>query len=319
MTNKHISSMDLTGRKFGRLTVIKRAEKSKNGVVRWKCKCECGNEKTVIVYQLINGHTQSCGCLNKEISKERGMNLTGMKFGRLTVIERVEYSKTGRIRWKCKCDCGNEKIINGQHLRAGNIKSCGCLRHESEKQRITDITGNRYGKLFVMERVENNKWNKTCFKCKCDCGNEITVDVSSLQSGKTKSCGCYHKDVISKPLGEAYFNRIIKEYKRGAKEYNREFLLSDYEFKELILADCFYCGAKPSQQYKNTRSDGSLKCNGTILYNGIDRIDNSEGYVQGNVRTCCKQCNYAKHNHTEEEFELWVKAVYQYLRLSEED
>ena len=145
------------------------------------------------------------------------------------------------------------------------------------------------------------------------------MDVSSLQSGNTKSCGCYHKEVISKPIGEAYFNKIIKEYKRGANEYNREFLLSDDEFKSFILDDCYYCGRKPSQQYGNTRSDGSLKFNGIILYNGIDRIDNSKGYIQGNVRTCCKQCNYAKHYHTEEEFELWVKAVYEHLRLSEED
>ena len=68
-----------------------------------------------------------------------------------------------------------------------------------------------------------------------------------MRSGNTQSCGCYHKDRCSKPLGEASFNHILREYKGQAKKGNREFSLSNDEFKELILADCFYCGKKPSQ------------------------------------------------------------------------
>lgn len=54
---------DLTGMKFGRLTVIERAE-NKNGRVHWNCTCDCGNTCVVMSKHLISGHTQSCGCLN---------------------------------------------------------------------------------------------------------------------------------------------------------------------------------------------------------------------------------------------------------------
>ncbi len=54
------------------------------------------------------------------------------KFGKLTVIEKIKYyNKNNRIsvKWKCKCDCGNEVILNGYDILSGHIKSCGCLIH----------------------------------------------------------------------------------------------------------------------------------------------------------------------------------------------
>jgi hypothetical protein len=95
--------MDLTGKKFDRLTVIERAENSKAGRIRWKCKCDCGNEIIVISTKLLTGSKKSCGCLKADNGKNI-KDLTGKKFGRLTVIERAEIKKGGRICWKCKCD-----------------------------------------------------------------------------------------------------------------------------------------------------------------------------------------------------------------------
>lgn len=57
--------IDLTGQKFGRLTVVKRAEK-KRKLVYWLCQCECGVLKEVLAFNVRSGHTQSCGCLHKE-------------------------------------------------------------------------------------------------------------------------------------------------------------------------------------------------------------------------------------------------------------
>lgn len=62
--------IDLTGQKFGRLTVIERAE-SENGQTRWLCECECGNKKAVISSHLQRGYTKSCGCLNREMVIDR--------------------------------------------------------------------------------------------------------------------------------------------------------------------------------------------------------------------------------------------------------
>lgn len=59
------------------------------------------------------------------------IDLTGQRFGRLVVLERAENSKNGQARWKCQCDCGNVKIIQGNHLRQGTTKSCGCLEKEN--------------------------------------------------------------------------------------------------------------------------------------------------------------------------------------------
>lgn len=63
------------------------------------------------------------------------LNLINQTFGRLTVID-FAYSKEGRSFWKCKCNCGNEKIIIGKDLQNGHIRSCGCLRIETSKKRM---------------------------------------------------------------------------------------------------------------------------------------------------------------------------------------
>lgn len=62
--------IDLTGQKFGRLTVIRRGETSKCGQTKWVCKCECGKEKTVDSYNLRHGKSLSCGCLSREITSK---------------------------------------------------------------------------------------------------------------------------------------------------------------------------------------------------------------------------------------------------------
>jgi hypothetical protein len=58
------------------------------------------------------------------------IDLTGQKFGRLTVIARADNSKYGNARWCCKCACGGEAIVVSNNLRRGQTKSCGCLQPE---------------------------------------------------------------------------------------------------------------------------------------------------------------------------------------------
>lgn len=65
--------LDLTGQKFGKLTVVKRGENTKSGSVRWWCRCDCGNPELVLICRscLTKGTTQSCGCLRKELVSKR--------------------------------------------------------------------------------------------------------------------------------------------------------------------------------------------------------------------------------------------------------
>ena len=64
-------------------------------------------------------------------------DLTGKKYGRWTVLRRVPYNdKANKVQWLCRCDCGEERIINSGSLLSGNSKSCGCLKREATSERI---------------------------------------------------------------------------------------------------------------------------------------------------------------------------------------
>ena len=121
--------IDLTGKNFGKLIVVERAGVTKNGNPTWLCKCECGNEAVVSGDSLRSGHTKSCGCLSRRLSGERNIvDLTGKLFGSLFVTERFGSTHDGKATWKCVCECGAEKIVEGYQLRSGKTKSCGCCR-----------------------------------------------------------------------------------------------------------------------------------------------------------------------------------------------
>ena len=129
------SFIDLTGKRFGNLVVIARANDhiSKSGktkTVAWQCRCDCGNEIEVQGLNLRNGHIKSCGCYRSKFSKMKLDNLAGKRFGKLLVLERAENqtSQSGqpKTRWKCKCDCGNTIVVTAQSLKRGSTRSCGC-------------------------------------------------------------------------------------------------------------------------------------------------------------------------------------------------
>lgn len=61
----------------------------------------------------------------------RGTDLTGKRFGKLTVMERNGINKHRQALWKCACSCGNETVLSTSTLKSGNTKSCGCLIHQS--------------------------------------------------------------------------------------------------------------------------------------------------------------------------------------------
>lgn len=71
--------------------------------------------------------------------------------------------------------------------------------------RVIDLTGQKYGRLLVLERAENNSHNKAMWLCKCDCGNVVKVIGSHLRNGNTSSCGCLHKEMLrEKPSGRTH-------------------------------------------------------------------------------------------------------------------
>lgn len=121
---------DLTGQRFGSLTVIERVL-SDNGHGAWLCRCDCGKVVKRELSTLTRGKWQnvSCGC-RKGIARRR--DIAGKRFGRLVTIEIDEEQSraTGRICWRCRCDCGNETVTTSGMLTGGHTQSCGCLSRE---------------------------------------------------------------------------------------------------------------------------------------------------------------------------------------------
>lgn len=120
----------------------------------------------------------------------KNMDLAGQKFEMLTVIKRAE-SKKRIAMWLCRCDCGNNTIVDVYSLVNHKIKSCGCLRHKPAVN-AKDHTGEKYGLLTTVERLPRYRGKETFYRCICDCGNETIVSSSNLISGHVRSCGVKH-------------------------------------------------------------------------------------------------------------------------------
>lgn len=138
-----------------------------------------------------------CRVRNK-VAKE--IDITGHKYGSLTAIKSL-----GNRKWLFKCDCGADYIGFKENVTSGKVKSCGCKRKCPTK----DIVGQRFGRLVVLSYAGKSKWN-----CQCDCGNTTISLGESLKKGLTKSCGCYHSDLMSE-VGK----RVAKERAENGYKY----------------------------------------------------------------------------------------------------
>lgn len=131
---KRISPAEMIGKEFGRLTVTGMAPASNRGTPRWTCRCRCGVVRSVDQGNLRSGHTVSCGCIRKEIvdlgTHSSPPTKPGDRYVRLLVLERAGSDRWGDRVWKCRCDCGKEKLISQGRMRSGDTQSCGCLNRE---------------------------------------------------------------------------------------------------------------------------------------------------------------------------------------------
>ena len=128
---------DMTGQRFGMLTVLRRSEQPHSRVY-WICQCDCGRVIEVAGNNLKRGHHTSCGC-------RRVSPYIGKRFGHLVVLEKteetVQHGSTKSPLWKCRCDCGNTVLLRLDSITSGQIKSCGCQEHEGKTQKMRDAAG----------------------------------------------------------------------------------------------------------------------------------------------------------------------------------
>lgn len=121
-------------------------------------------------------------------------DLTNKRFGKLLVLHRSEEKEDRYYTWLCRCDCGNEILVNTKRLTRGTVSDCGCERIRRLGPKAENLKGSRFGRLSVISRVINGSGDRTRWLCKCDCGKDTIVTSHELKAGKTKSCGCIKAD-----------------------------------------------------------------------------------------------------------------------------
>lgn len=194
-----------------------------------------------------------------------------------------------------------------------------------------DLINKTFGKVTVLEfsHVETRKikpgkdgWKNTrnfyYYKYLCECANVGITNKETLLSAKNYSCkacrgislGVRNK-ISSKKYDDpidAKCSVVYSNYKSRSKLKGISFELSFFDFKKLVLENCYYCDAKPNM----CRADRAKSRQGTsrIYFNGLDRIDNNQGYTKKNVSPCCEDCNKAKRDLSFEDFLNLIKNVY---------
>ena len=228
--------IDLTGQRFGRLSVESESGRDRFRQVSWRCKCDCGKHVIVLSGNLRRCLTRSCGCLNREKGGVNKKNLIGHRFGKLVVKADIGRDQNSRVLWQCQCDCGRLKKATTSKLVSGSIRSCGCINIE----RLIRIGKNK--KIWVSKAHKNNsptKGTSLYFKRIPACDNPSIIDgivhVECKMCGKTFS-----------PTYQQIGTRIASFSGKGHGENN------------------FYCSdecksACPTFNYKTNHTDPRLR------------------------------------------------------------
>ncbi len=244
------------------------------------------------------------------VAMAKAIDITGQRFGRLVAVGVHSHKRGAGVQWLCDCDCGNHIVVETEKLRSGNTTSCGC-------RRVKEEIGNRYGRVVVIAKGSKPTGQGAMWLCRCDCGKEFVTRGSALRKGDTQSCGCVAVEklraAVMLPEGIAARNQTLRRLKANAAERGIEWELTDAQALEIMRQNCHYCGGG----FSNLSSHPDF--NGNFAYNGIDRVDNTKGYVTGNIVPCCKHCNIAKRDRTVGEFLEWIERVYQYSCLCKQE
>lgn len=136
---------DLSGQRFERLTVFSQGPNDKRGETQWFCVCDCGGTTLTYGWSLKNGHTKSCGCLQKDIVKNTGKSNTTHGEARLT----REYSIWANMKNRCL----NPKVPSYKHYGRRGIQVCNRWL-DSYENFLADM--GRCPKGLTIERIDNN-------------------------------------------------------------------------------------------------------------------------------------------------------------------
>jgi 5-methylcytosine-specific restriction endonuclease McrA len=166
-----------------------------------------------------------------------------------------------------------------------------------------------FGRLTVNEELGLAGKGYRWWGCSCACGERVAVRSRELDRGHTQSCGCLFRESRTGghnrlPYGHASRNELLASYRKSARDRGLSWDLSNAEFFALVTSNCRYCGTPPNSVRKPNAG-----VNGEFFYTGVDRVENTLGYIPDNVVSCCWDCNRAKGMMTIAAFESWLDRI----------
>lgn len=274
-----------------------------------KCK-QCGNFRSVRFCN-VNKICQHCvGLNNRRVRTDH----SGKIINGIEIVRYICKNKRGKQLYQCKCHCGNIFNTHYHNIKSGKTKSCSCFRRRKTRRYFTSQTIN--GIEFLEFICIKNGYQ--IYKCKCHCGKIFDASVFKIKN-KNPSCGCLTTTLRSNAhrlgYGVAAVNELIRDYKNKAKRRKIEWNLTRGEVLKITQCNCYYCNSAPAQIKKvKTNTDS----NGNYIYNGIDRVDNNQGYILDNCVACCRQCNFAKNYLSIDIFLEQTRMIYNKLIVKKE-
>ena len=195
-------------------------------------------------------------------------------------------------------------------------------------KKIEFLPNQKIGRLTVIKClhkscVSKNRGKRIVWLFKCDCGNEVEIPASDVVSRRKLSCGCLLKEhrlgcgkriskLITKPNKDGPLTKLFGGYKRAASRRGYDWKLTKENFRKLISNKCFYCGHEPSSEIFIARKK---TIDNTLIYNGVDRKNNTVGYTLDNSVTSCVVCNRMKMDLSYETFINQIKKIHDTIKL----
>lgn len=266
------------GDRFSRLQIVGRAPNTKSGKSMWECLCDCGNITIVAATHLRAGGVKSCGCLRDELLAERqvthgfsnhplyrrwaaivqrctnpnvphfcyygGRGISVYEDWKTNPEKFIFYVQSLDPFWEEKINLGYQidRISNNGNYEPGNIRLVTSKENNANRRNrdtagvslgttpgmnknVKVLTGLVFGRLLVISRnKDNSKQRRAQWNCICVCGNRCVVMSSLLTEGKTKSCGCLNREVVSEKSkthglrdhpAYAYWSNLKQREKKG--------------------------------------------------------------------------------------------------------
>lgn len=247
--------VDLTGRKFGKRIVLKRAARQLSRAAYWAVLCECGREDVVSGDTLRRGKGDHClDCKYREKSKEYMLDLTDAVFGDYRVLRRSPNPSTGMAHWVVRCSCGGESVVRGADLRAGKRKCC----QQCSRRLVSRKRSGGSGPIFAA-RMNAGLTQK-------EMSDRTGIGKSTI--AQVEGEGRFVAPLGRGVKGQIGFNRAFPEmrqprplFKPSGQKGNRQ----------VVLKHCGYCGAVVHQVAYDAKRFAKSFCNRNhrALFNNV--------------------------------------------------